>query len=89
VQNNPGRVRWDVFLANPKGASPSRPSNVRNRQKPLPPVRSSNTTSKSSQSSDRQASIKPAALPPIDNNKKTAQNLPIVFILSNFLLFKK
>lgn len=79
MQNNPNRVRWDVFLANPKGALPPRQSLVKIRQKPLPPVRSSNVTSKPNQSS-----IKSAALPPIDNTKKPSQNLPIVFILSKF-----
>ncbi len=82
MQNNPNRVRWDVFVtntSNTKGALPSRPLVVRNRQKALPPVRTSNPIPRVTQSADRKTTVKPAALPPIDNNKK---NPPIVFILS-------
>jgi len=85
VQNNPNRVRWDLFVtntSNTKGTIPSRPALIKNRQKLLPPVRTSISTSKTTQVSDRQTTIKPVALPPIENSEKNSQNLPIIFILS-------
>jgi hypothetical protein len=90
VQNNPNRIRWDLFVThNTKGALPSRPSIIKTRQKALPPVRSSILTQKSSQLSDRKTLAKPPALPPIDISKKYSQNLPIMFILSKFTCFEK
>ncbi len=92
VPKNPHRVRWDLFVTNPsntKGVSPSRSSVMKTRQKPLPPVLNSNLTSKTNRVSDRQTSIKPVALPPIENTKKTVQNLPIIFLLSKFFHFNK
>jgi len=92
VQNNPNRIRWDLFVtntSNTKGVLPSRPLLIRNRQRPLPPVRASNTTSRINQSVDRRTSVKQVALPPIDNRKKIAQNIPIVLILSKFFSLKK
>lgn len=85
MPTNPHRVRWDLFVTNSnnnKGALPSRPPIGKSRQKVLPPVRASNTTPRTSQSVDRQITIKSTALPPIENNKKNSQNLPIIFILS-------
>ena len=69
---------------NTKGALPSRPSMIKNRQKPLPPVRTLNATSRTINHQSSNIS-KPAALPPIENTKKISQNLPIIFILSKFL----
>ncbi|CAF2859844.1 unnamed protein product [Rotaria sp. Silwood2] len=86
VQNNPNRLRWDHFVtntSNTKGALPSRQAIAKTRQKPLPPVRSSNSTVKTTHTSNRQTTIKIPALPPIDNNKKNSQNLPIVLVLSS------
>jgi len=90
VQNNPNRIRWDLFVThNTKGALPSRPSIIKTRQKALPPVRSSILTQKPSQLSDRKTLAKPPTLPPIDISKKYSQNLPIMFILSKFTCFEK
>ncbi|CAF0777878.1 unnamed protein product [Rotaria sp. Silwood1] len=86
VQNHPNRLRWDHFVANTsntKGVLPPRPGIVKSRQKPLPPVRSSNLTVKPSHTSNRQTPIKTPALPPIDNSKKHSQNPPIVLVLSS------
>ncbi|UJR33892.1 hypothetical protein I4U23_021312 [Adineta vaga] len=84
VQNNPNRVRSDLFLSNTKGALPSRPSVLRGRQKMLPPVRPTNSTSKTSQSLDRKTAVKAPTLPPIDNSKRPpSQTLPIMFLLSS------
>lgn len=87
MPSNPHRVRWDLFVtntSNTKGALPSRPSLAKNRQKALPPVRTSVSTTRTSQSTGRKSSMKPIALPPIENNKKISQSLPIIFILSKF-----
>jgi len=92
VQNNPNRVRWDLFVtntSNTKATIPSRPALIKNRQKLLPPVRASISTSKTSQVSDRQTTIKPVALPPIENSEKNPQNLPIIFILSKLFYLQK
>jgi hypothetical protein len=89
VQNNPNRIRWDLFVThNTKGALPSRPSIIKTRQKALPPVRSSILTQKPSQLSDRKTLTKPPTLPPIDVSKKSSQNLPIMFILSKLTYSK-
>ncbi len=92
MQNNPNRIRWDLFVtntSNTKGVLPSRPLFGRNRQKPLPPVRPLNSTSRITQSADRRTSVKQTALPPIDNRRKIAQNIPIIFILSKVFSFSK
>jgi hypothetical protein len=92
VQNNPNRVRWDLFVtntSNTKVTIPSRPALIKNRQKLLPPVRTSISTSKTTQVSDRQTTIKPVALPPIENSEKNSQNLPIIFILSKLFYLQK
>ncbi len=92
MQNNPTRVRWDLFVSNTgstKGALSSRPSLTRNRQKTLPPVRTSNSTRRTSQGSGRQIPVKAIALPPIENNRTVAANLPIVFILSKYAPLEK
>jgi hypothetical protein len=91
VPINSHRIRWDLFVTNTgntKGALSLRPPVARNRQKSLPPVRNSNLPSRTSQTLVRQTPVKQAALPPIENNKKTDQNLPIIFILSKFFNFK-
>lgn len=82
VQKNPNHVRWDLFVTNNKGALPSRPALLRSRQKALPPVRSSNPPSKTSQSLDRRTATKSSSLPPIDNVKRVTPTLPIMLILS-------
>jgi hypothetical protein len=92
VQNNPNRVRWDLFVSNTsnvKSALPSRPSLVKSRQKPLPPVRTSHSPLKTNQSSARQTPIKAPALPPIDNKKTTSQTIPIVLVLSKLSSFER
>ncbi|CAF1202374.1 unnamed protein product [Adineta ricciae] len=88
VQNNPHRVRWDLFVTNNKGALPSRPPTLRNRQKILPPMRSTNSTPRTSQSLDRKAPVKAPTLPPIDHNKRLSQNLPLLLLLSKFSALK-
>ena len=73
--------------SNIKGALPLKPSNFRNRQKILPPVRPSNLSSKTTHSLDRKTAMKSSTLPPIDSNKKLSQHVPIMFILSKYFLF--
>lgn len=88
VPSNPHRIRWDFFVtntSNAKGVSPVRPSTIRNRAKPLPPVRNSNSTPRTSQISDRRNTIKTIALPPIENSRKKPLNLPVIFILSSLI----
>lgn len=90
MQNNPNRIRWDHFVtntSNPKGTSPSKIAIAKNRQKPLPPVRNAVSTTKVNQVPTRQGPAK-ATLPPIDNNKKPALNVPVVFVLSEFSISK-
>ncbi|CAF0882380.1 unnamed protein product [Adineta steineri] len=85
VQNTSSRIRWDLFVSNTsniKGALPLKPSNYRNRQKILPPVRPTNLSSKTSQSLDRKTAMKSSTLPPIDSNKKLSTHVPIMLILS-------
>lgn len=64
---------------------PTRPQLNRSRTKPLPPVHSNHSTAKSTQS----ATVKPSALPPIEDHKKNSSHLPIIFILSKSLLSGK
>jgi hypothetical protein len=61
---------------------------ARNRQKTLPPVRSSNSTTRTNQTTVRRTPAKPTTLPPIENNKKNDSGLPTVFILSTFFNIK-
>lgn len=92
MQNNPTRVRWDHFLPssyNTKTILPSRSSITKTRPKPLPPVRSSNPATKPNQLPNRQSSIKTSILPPIDDNKKNSQHIPIVLVLSKPFYFQE
>ena len=61
---------------------------IRNRPKPLPPVRNCNSTPRTSQTSDRRNTIKTIALPPIENSRKKPLNLPVIFILSLFISYR-
>jgi len=59
----------------------TRPQINRSRPKPLPPVHSTHSTGKSTQTTA--INVKPSALPPIDDHKKTSTHLPIIFVLSS------
>ncbi|CAF1389020.1 unnamed protein product [Rotaria magnacalcarata] len=86
VQNNSNRLRWDHFVtcsSNLKSVVPSKPAIGKNRQILLPPVRSSSSITRTRHSTTRQTSVKTSALPPIDNNKRSSENLPIILILSS------
>ncbi|CAF4164422.1 unnamed protein product [Rotaria magnacalcarata] len=86
VQNNSNRLRWDHFVtcsSNLKSVVPSKPAIAKNRQILLPPVRSSSSITRTRHSTTRQTSVKTSALPPIDNNKRSSENLPIILILSS------
>lgn len=92
MPSNAHRIRWDFFVSNTSNAkfsSPARSSTVRNRPKPLPPVRNVNSTPRTSQTSDRRNTIKAIALPPIENSRKKPVNLPVIFILSSLISHRK
>lgn len=81
AQQNPNRIRWELFVSNSnssKSVLPSKPSVARNRSRVLPPVRNLTTTTKP----NPLTAIKPPALPPIEDHKKSADNVPIIFVLS-------